>query len=235
MPRRSPRGSAARPLGGTQRTGLGCEAHCASECHYAAVLAAVLFNYVIGFPVLLASRWSYDLTYMSDVTRGQGRHHPRAAAPGPTAGRRPSAVAGGRRLRAAYREVSCFPVRPAAPGCAPGCHSSSGISSWPKSSNNGSASSWSRRARRRNDRRPEGCRARRLRVTHANHSAPCRLCRPRFSLCPLGRDAIGEGCAAIGAAPREGPGACRRSVVPDDWQVGGLRVSDLRRRQSGSE
>ncbi|GGR47310.1 hypothetical protein [Streptomyces netropsis] len=32
-------------------------------------LAAALFNYVIGFPILLASRWSYDLTYMSDVTR----------------------------------------------------------------------------------------------------------------------------------------------------------------------
>lgn len=32
-------------------------------------LAAALFNYVIGLPVLLARRWSYDLTYMSDVTR----------------------------------------------------------------------------------------------------------------------------------------------------------------------
>ncbi|MFI1970575.1 hypothetical protein [Streptomyces cinnamoneus] len=31
--------------------------------------AAALFNYVIGFPVLFARRWTYDLTYAAGVTR----------------------------------------------------------------------------------------------------------------------------------------------------------------------
>ncbi|HLL70896.1 MAG TPA: hypothetical protein VK363_05650 [Pyrinomonadaceae bacterium] len=31
--------------------------------------AAALFNYAIGFPILLARRWTYDLAYVSEVTR----------------------------------------------------------------------------------------------------------------------------------------------------------------------
>jgi hypothetical protein len=31
--------------------------------------AAALFNYAIGFPILLFRRWSYDVSYVSEVTR----------------------------------------------------------------------------------------------------------------------------------------------------------------------
>jgi hypothetical protein len=32
-------------------------------------VAAALFNYVIGFPILLARRWSFDLSYVESVGR----------------------------------------------------------------------------------------------------------------------------------------------------------------------
>ncbi|MCA6095772.1 hypothetical protein LE181_26870 [Streptomyces sp. SCA3-4] len=32
-------------------------------------LVAALFNYVIGLPIVFARRWSYDLSYVPDVTR----------------------------------------------------------------------------------------------------------------------------------------------------------------------
>jgi hypothetical protein len=35
----------------------------------AVFLAAALFNYAIGFPIMLARRWSYDLSYFPSVGR----------------------------------------------------------------------------------------------------------------------------------------------------------------------
>ena len=38
--------------------------------HWATVfLLAALFNYAIGLPIMLARRWSYDLSYLPEVSR----------------------------------------------------------------------------------------------------------------------------------------------------------------------